>query len=110
MLRRMQACRASGTLILPFWDTSTWWHILAPDGVHLAEYVVDWLWLPREDPALFVPGQNSGNQRPHKPPAWDVLALRVDFSLPGPAPLSRSQRCVNHGCESCRSCSWHRSA
>ena len=69
VLRHLEACGAAATIIVPYWPTSTWWYLLAGDTIHLADFVVDWLWLPRHDRALFIPGQNSGNQRPHAPPA-----------------------------------------
>ena len=44
------------TIIVPLWTSATWWHLIAPDAFHLPEYVIDWVWLPRNDPSLFVKG------------------------------------------------------
>ena len=96
------------TIIVPFWVSSTWWGLVAPDAIHLADEVVDWVWLDRADPDLFVPGSAPGG-RAVVPPDWPLLAIRVDFSEAGALRrLSLSNRCLNGGCGVCRSRSWHR--
>ena len=37
------------------WESASWWGLLAPDGVHLSDEAIDWVWLDRRDPDLFVP-------------------------------------------------------
>ena len=106
--RTLASLQASATLVAPFWQSATWWRLLAPDASHLSEFVVDWVWLPREDPSLFLPGAGSGNSRPVAPPNWHVLAVRLDFSPQRGPPLSRRDRCLHEGCRSCASRSWHR--
>ena len=44
------------TLLLPLWESATFWTLLVPDAIHFAEAVVDWVWLPRMEPTLFVAG------------------------------------------------------
>ncbi len=44
------------TIIVPLWTSATWWHLIAPNAFHLSEYVIDWVWLPWNDPYLFVKG------------------------------------------------------
>jgi len=37
-----------------------WWGLVVPDSAHLANEGVDWVWLVRSDPDLFVPGSAPG--------------------------------------------------
>ena len=50
------AQNVKATIIVPIWTSATWWHLIAPDAFHLSEFVVDWVWLSRNDPSLFVKG------------------------------------------------------
>jgi hypothetical protein len=100
VIRHLNSFSATATLITPFWTSSSWWNLLAPDGVYFAEFVVDWTWLPREDPALLLPGKNGVHQRPHRPPTWHVLAIRVYFAARGTR-MSPSERCTASGCPAC---------
>jgi hypothetical protein len=108
--RKLVAQRARATIIVPLWTSSTWWHLIAPDAMHLSNHVVDWMWLPRNDGSLFVPGQTPGG-RVVAPPDWQVMAFRVDFSSDRPARLlSKRERCIQEGCSSCSSNTWRRSS
>ncbi len=80
--RKLMTQNVKATIIVPFWTSATWWHLIAPDELHLFDCVVDWVWLPRNDPSLFVKGI-AQNGRDISPPSWQVMALRVDFSAIG---------------------------
>ena len=54
--RKLQSDATVATLLVLLWESATWWTLLVPDAIHLAEAVVDWVWLPRMEPTLFVPG------------------------------------------------------
>ena len=58
---------------------------------------------------LFVSGSGPGS-KDFAPPDWPVMADQVDFS--SSADLRRIplyyDRCVQRGCDACRSLSWHR--
>jgi hypothetical protein len=80
--------------MFPLRTSATWWHLIAPDAFHLSEFVVDWVWLPRNDPSLFVKGvaQNGSDISPQN---WQIMALRVDFSTRSASPgLSKRERCI----------------
>jgi hypothetical protein len=32
---------AHATMLIPLWDSAKWWHLVAPDRVHLSDKVVD---------------------------------------------------------------------
>ncbi len=76
---------------------------MVPDAAHLANEVVDWVWLDRSDPGLFVPGSAPGG-RAVVPPDLPLLAVRVDFSEAG----AHRRISLKGGCGACRSKSWHR--
>ena len=51
--------------------------VRSTDAAHFADCVVDWVWLPKDDPALFVAGTTPG--RAVLPPVWQFTAVRIDF-------------------------------
>jgi hypothetical protein len=102
------AQNVKATIIVPLWTSATWCHLIAPDVFHLSEFVVDWVWLPRNDPSLFVQGV-AQNGRAINPPSWQIMALRVDFSSNNSfVKLSKWDNCIQEGCRSCSSNSWKR--
>ena len=108
--RALREQQAFATVLIHMWESSTWWHLVAPDGRYLSEIVVDWVWFPRGDPNLFIGGTAPG--RTLLPPYWPLLTIRVDFSQ-GEARLSRHviskrDRCLQGGCDACKSNSWYR--
>jgi hypothetical protein len=106
--RKLSDQRAKATIIAPLWTSSIWWHLIVPDAIYLSNHVVDWMWLPRNDASLFVPGQTPGG-RVVFPPDWQVMAFRVDFSSNQPAcVLSKRERCIHEGCYACASNTWKR--
>jgi hypothetical protein len=105
--RKLQHDGVTATMLIPAWESATWWRLLVPDGVHFAEAVVDWVWLPRSDPDLFVPGTAPG--RTIEPPDWPVMAVRIDFSAGGDRRrIPLRDRCLRGGCSACGSRTWHR--
>jgi hypothetical protein len=104
-----QGARAT-IIIVPLWTSATLWHLIALDAIHLYEYVVDWMWLPRNDPSLFISGQTPGG-RVFSPPDWQIMALRVDVSSSQPnCVLSKRDRCIQEDCHACASNTWARSS
>jgi hypothetical protein len=106
--RKLKHDGATATVLVPLWESATWWGLVVPDGAHFSEEVVDWVWLPRDDPNLFVPGSAPGGQE-IVPPDWPVMAVRVDFSAGGDRRrIPLRGRCIHGGCDACRCRSWHR--
>ena len=104
--RKLKMHGSKATIIVPLWTSATWWHLVAPDSVHLSKFVVDWLWVPRNDPFVFVPG-SATDGRTIPTPNWQLMALRVDFSKESADyQLSFRDRCVQEGCRSCSSNTW----
>ena len=60
--RKLRNDASSTTLLVPLWVSATWWTLLVPDAIHFVEAVVDWVWLPRMDPTLFMPGVGPGGR------------------------------------------------
>ena len=94
-------------MLIPLWESTPWWQLACPDAAHFAECVVDWVWLPRSDPALFVAGTAPG--RAVLPPDWKFMAVRIDF-LGGNSTdtLGKRERCNRGGCPACGNLSWSR--
>jgi hypothetical protein len=106
--RKLRHDGAAASVLVPRWESATWWGLVLPDAAHFSEEVVDWVWLPRKDPGLFIPGGAPGG-RDVLPPEWPFMAVRVDFS-PGAdrRRIPLRDRCIHGGCAACRSLSWHR--
>ena len=100
--RALREQKAVATILVPMWKSSTWWHLVVPDGSHLSECVVDWVCLPRGDPILFIGGQAPG--RTILPPIRPLMAAMVDFSQReghSRRVLSRRDRCLQGDCKAC---------
>ncbi len=41
--RALRGKQAIATMLIPMWESSTWWHLVGPDGPYLPEYAVDWV-------------------------------------------------------------------
>jgi hypothetical protein len=96
------------TNIVPFWESATWWGLVVPDSAHLANEVVDWVWLDRSDPDLLVPG-TAPSGRAVVPPDWPLLAVLVESSEAGAhRRIPLYDPCLKGGCGACQSRSWHR--
>jgi len=106
--RKLKMHGSMATIIILFWTSATWWHLIAPDSTHLSNFIVDWLWNPRNDPYIFVSGSAPGG-RIIPSPNWQLIALRVDFSngFHGFS-LSKRDSCVQEGCRTCSSNYWRR--
>ena len=106
--RKLKHDGATTTVLTPLRESTTWWGLVVPNGAYFSEKVVDWVWLPRHDPNLFVPGSTpSGHDI--VPPDLLVMAVRVDFLAGGDRrriPL-RGMR-LHKGCDAYRCRSWHR--
>ena len=99
--RRLRSLGASSSLVIPFWVSAPWWHMVAPNANHLDTSVVDWLWLPRWD-TLFSPRDPVQGRETPSSPRWQVLIVRLCFSGKGKIILSPFKRCLLGGCGTCR--------
>lgn len=83
VIRKLRADQAVASVVVPLWPGRPWWPLVAPDGIHWADFVTDAVPLPRARD-LFLPGEASGNQVARNAPNWEVAVIRVDFR-PGAA-------------------------
>ncbi len=100
--RAVREHQVVATLLVPNGESSNWWHLVVPDGPHLSEYVVDRVWLPRDDPSLFIGGETPG--RMILSPNGPLMAVRVDFSQGeghSRRILSKRDRCLQGGGKAC---------
>ena len=81
VVHHLRRCKAKGALIIPKWDKAYFWPVICPDGIHLADFVWDWRWLPDRGGVVhqgkFRNKVFQGNKL-----SFRMLALRIDFSLP----------------------------
>ena len=77
-LQHARACGASMCLIAPFWPSAPWWHDLAADAQFFKPFVHACTLLPRR-PDLVL-GAAWGHTQPITTPAWNTLALWLDFA------------------------------
>ena len=97
-LRNLKHDGGATTMLVPQWESATWWGLIVPDAAHFSEEVVDWTWLPKGDPSLFVPGGAPGG-REVLPPDWQIMAVRFDFSPGGDLRrIPLRDRCIRGGC------------
>jgi len=98
LLLFLQAERAAASIVAPVWTFQPWWVLLCPDGVHLADCVVQWTELqPSAD--TFLPGLGRANEGGVGLPDFRVLLLRVSFDEREPA--GPGPRCTLGGCMAC---------
>ena len=79
VLRHAEWCRASGSLVVPGWESAPYWLLLCPSGEGLATFVVDYLTLPMEV-ETFCPGRSGAVLFNGNAPNPAVFALHLDFS------------------------------
>ena len=77
VLHHMRNCKASGSLIVPLWQSATFWPMICPDGDRFASFIVDWMELPTFKEAYISGSCNSvfGNENLN----FRMIALRVHF-------------------------------
>ena len=78
VIRHMQSCRAKGSLVVPLWRSALFWPLIAPDGVHFASFIINWVELPRSKDT-FWSGRHSPGLFGKGDIHFRVLALRIDF-------------------------------
>ena len=90
---------------ISLWEFVPWWQLVCPDTNHFSDNMVDWAWLHRDDPTLFVVGTAPG--RAVLSPDWPTMLDRVDFTETRSSPLpSKRERFIRGGCPSCNNFSW----
>ena len=79
VIRHAQACKASGTLVVPVWPAAPYWPLLCPFGTwKFACFVREVRELPWVA-TLFLPGRSGACLFNGKTPNAMVLAVRCDF-------------------------------
>ena len=78
VLRHAQLCKAQGTLVVPLWESASFWPMLCPDGSKFIGFVhvLGWCELPRIE-MLFIPGQLGMALFDGRVPNTPVLAVRT---------------------------------
>ena len=79
LLKHAQACRATGSLIVPLWESAPYWPVLW-SGIKFRSFVLEWFDLPLSD-KLFLPTRSGSVLFDKQVPNTRVLALRVSFAV-----------------------------
>lgn len=79
VLRHAEICQASGTLVVPLWQSAPFWPIVCPQENSFASFVVAVCDLPVSS-ELFLPGATGSVLFNGHMPNTRVLALRLDFT------------------------------
>ena len=81
VIKHFKECRASGTLLVPFWRSSIFWPILCPDGVHIASFVHDYRLFPYGNNVI-MKGKRKNSIFGSSEFYFQLLALRISFEIP----------------------------
>lgn len=93
VVNHAERCHASMCMIVPFWPSASWWHGLVLDAMRFRPFVHACIVLPKR-PDLFL-GAAWGHTQAVTSPAWQTLALWLDFAQPntGATPIPGMLRC-----------------
>ena len=80
-LRHAEACKATGTLVVPAWKSASFWPLLCPDGCHLAPFVHQCIFMPFE-PYMFISSKSGNNTGDALTSDSVIMCLWLDFSAP----------------------------
>ena len=78
VLKYMKQCKAFGTLIVPFWQSASFWPCLCPNGRNFIDQVVEWVDLPTEK-EFYIPGKSKKGIFGNSDLTFRMIALRCDF-------------------------------
>ena len=80
-------------MLIPLWEIAPWEHLVCPDACHIAECVLDWVWLPRDEPPLFVACTSPG--KAVFLPDLQFMAVMLEFSGGNTTcTLGKRERCI----------------
>ena len=87
----------SGVLCCPLWTVSSFWPLLCPDGVHLAEFI--------ENHVIFSPKYFSAPTVTSKMfrgvPHWDTIAIFIGNHCTSFSSKIDRSHCIKDGCNKC---------
>ena len=79
VMAHLKACKAQGTLVIPFWPKQAWWSVVrSPDGANWCTMVVESVRLPS---TLDMVVYRGSRYKRLPAPRWQLYALRVDGRL-----------------------------
>ena len=76
-LRYAKACKASGTLLVPYWPSAVFWPMVCAESDKFADFVLEVFELPQVEDTI-VPGRR-GHSIAAANPNFRILALRFQF-------------------------------
>ena len=88
-----------GVLLVPVWPRSSFFSFFFPDGIHLADWVVDVMWTR----PYFVCGEQVTNRAFKGKKMFDSVLIKIDFAdlTEFDKPVLHKRFCRVGGCEKC---------
>jgi hypothetical protein len=80
ILKYMKQCNALGTLIVPCWQSASFWPMLCPGGDGFIDQVKGYTDLSTEK-EFYSPGKSKNAIFGNVDLTFRMLALRIDFSI-----------------------------
>ena len=80
ILKYMKQCSAVGTLIVPCWQSASFWPMLCPGGDGFIDQVKGYIYLPTKK-EFYSPGKRNKAIFGNVDLTFRMLALRIDFSI-----------------------------
>ena len=79
-LRHAEECKAVGTRLVSAWKSAHFWPLLCPDGLHLAPFVHQYMFIPFHS-CLFIPGISGGNIGEALTSDSIIMCLWLEFTI-----------------------------
>lgn len=76
-IRHAKACKAGGTLLVPYWPSAVFWPMIYNDSDRFADFVLDVIELPQVQDTI-IPGRR-GHSIAMANPSFKMLALKFQF-------------------------------
>ena len=80
VIQHAKVCRAKGCMLIPAWESAYFWPLIVPDGLHLADFVHSWCWLPYYE-GMLLSGLSGTNIASTMNCESCFLALLFDFAV-----------------------------
>ena len=78
VLAHMKSCRATGTLVAPFWPSAAYYPLIFRNGTSAEHFVVSWEVIPYKD-GLVIQGENKSCFIGSDQFRNDILVVRIEY-------------------------------
>lgn len=93
-LEKLETEKAQATLVLPKWPSAPYWPKVCPDGIHLNNFVTDWLDLPNH--RAIHGGMGNNGIFNGQPLTFRLLALHLRYDNVPRSTYVTDSMCTSH--------------